>query len=266
MDERLEAAMNEVLDGTASEEQSHRVQMALAQDPGARERFEAIKHLHDLLNQSARFPAPTEIRPAILRAIETRAGGHPKTRPFWSDAWTSLSRRPAVGMAWSFAIGAMAILVGFALLRGSATLPESTTNQPGPGHFAGTLVRNDAETSFQLSSEERLDLPGGVVVARVLRSEDLLRVEISGNSVTESRITLLYPTPERVLTRVIPDGSTPGRIDMAVGRVDWYPPKAGRITLEFNVGGLEEPFGLETLVEGATRRVTLATWNAAKGR
>ncbi|MDZ4804226.1 MAG: hypothetical protein SGI90_05150 [Candidatus Eisenbacteria bacterium] len=258
--------MNEVLDGTASEEQSHRVQMALAGDTGARQRFEEIKQLHDLLNRTHRFPAPTDIRPAILRTIEARPGGRPRTRPFGSGPWISISRRPAVGMAWSFATGALAVLVGLALVRGSTTAPERPTNQPGPSHFAGTMVRNDGEISFRPLSEERLDIPGGAVVARVLGSERVLRVEISVSTVTESSLSLTYPASERALTRIIPEGSTPGRIDMAVGRVDWYPPQAGRITLEFNVGGLEEPFGLETLVEGATRRVTLATWNAAKGR
>lgn len=266
MDERLEAGMHDILDGTATEEQARMVRIALASDDAARRRFRELTQLHETLNRAARYPAPSEIRPAVLRDIEGHHRRLPAPRPFSSSLWNALSRRPAVGMAWGFATGAMAVLLGLLFFRGTTPLPESITDSPDPNHFAGTLVRNDTGASAKLLSEGRLDLPGGVAVARVLQLENCLQVEISVNTVTGPCISLKHPSAERTLTRIIPDGSTSGRIDLAADGVDWYPPPAGRMTLEFSLGGLEEPFSLETTVDGATRRVTLATGSTSKGR
>ncbi len=266
MDERLEAGMHDLLDGTANEEQSHRVRMALDSDEGARERFRVLTQLHEQLNRAERFPAPPEIRSTILKAIEDDPRRFPPPRPFWSEFWNSISRRPAVGMAWSFATGAMAVFLALALIRGSVTTREDRVIQPVPSPFAGTMVRNDAGARPKRISEGQLDLPGGVAAARVSRLNGVIQVEISVNTISESCITLKHPSPTCTLIRIIPDGLTTGRIDMAVDHIDWYPPLAGKITLEFRAGGLEGPFSMETIVAGATRRITLDTDTAAKGR
>jgi hypothetical protein len=264
MNDELEQAMQEVIDGTAAEEPIRRVRAALAGDDRARARYRELEALHDRLAAAPRYPAPSELRPAVLRAI----GAPTKTAPrsFWADLRASISRRPAVGMAWAFVTGAMLAVAVLSLLRHPMSLPGGSLDGGSAGRVAGTMVRLDGVAGFRTVSEGRLDLPDGAVLARVLRSRTVLRVELSAPVAGEARVTLSYPDTSRVLLRIIPDGPANSRVDMAPGRVAWHSPAAGAIALEFSVDGVEDPFELESDVDGVARRISLATRGGMEGR
>ncbi|HEX7879050.1 MAG TPA: hypothetical protein VF720_06545 [Candidatus Eisenbacteria bacterium] len=264
MNDRLEQDMHDVIDGTAVEEQSLRVRSALAQDEEARRRYREMEELHERLARAPRYPAPAEIRPAVLRAIHASVGPPPTT--FWSEFRESISRRPAVGMAWAFVTGAMLVLAVLSLLRGPSLLPGSSLDGEGAERVAGTMVRNGEASGFREVSQGRLELPGGTALARVLQSRNVLRVELSADIAGETNLILSYPDTKRVLTRIIPDGPANIRVDMAPGRVAWHSPTAGAIALEFSVDGVEDPFALESLVDGVARRISLATQGGMEGR
>jgi hypothetical protein len=132
MDDTYERLMQDELEGTARPEDSARLRAHLAADAGARARFEELRLVFQVLGQVEMAEAPAGIREHVLRAIAT----DPVRRAGWlSDLRAAFARRPALTFTYSFAGGALAATIVFALVTGRVMLPG-----PGEAPVTGTMA------------------------------------------------------------------------------------------------------------------------------
>lgn len=132
IDEKIEAILNEEIDGVATPEDRARLREILESNPEARAYSDDLRAVVHSLDQARLEEPPTSIKANVLRMIEAReaerlAAASPRHAPSGVRGWVhealgALSRRPAWGGGLVFASGLAVGLVVFTLLGRSPVL------------------------------------------------------------------------------------------------------------------------------------------------
>jgi hypothetical protein len=156
IDKTLETLMNETIDGTASPEDTARVEAAVAADAEARALFEDLQRLEGLLQSVPLAEPPAELKKGVLRRIDaisrpvaSPAPGHAGEDRFrFRDLFARF--RPAYGL--SFAGGLAAGIAVIALLSPPSALED--------GGLTGVMAPQEAFQSLPVADRVTFDTGG----------------------------------------------------------------------------------------------------------
>jgi len=121
-----EGLIQDVLDGVATPEQVARLEAWLERDPAARARHQEMSELFEALKRVPRVEAPHDLRQNVLRAL-------PPAAPGARAASSSAANGFRVRLAYVFAAGLAAGVVGMGALSGLWKTPEPSRNLPVEG-------------------------------------------------------------------------------------------------------------------------------------
>jgi anti-sigma factor RsiW len=158
IDKTLETLINETIDGTASPEDSARLQAALAADDEARAFFEDLQRLDGLLNAVPVVDPPAEVKKGILRRIDRTAARAPAPAPAaptmgaggFSFGNVFARFRPAYG--FTFAGGIAAGIAVFALLAPPSAMED--------GVLTGVMAPQETYEAFPVADRVSFDRQG----------------------------------------------------------------------------------------------------------
>lgn len=188
IDKALETLMNESIDGTASAEETARMDAAIAADDEARGLFEDLQRLEGALASMPLDEPPAELKAGILRRIEAIAASRPEA-PAAASA-TAYSRgnafswhhffarfRPAYGL--TFAGGIAAGIAVFALL----SPPSAVENAP----LSGVMAPQEAFSALPVADRASFDAGGvhGTLETRVSSGHVIGRIAIDSQGEAE---------------------------------------------------------------------------------
>jgi hypothetical protein len=189
IDANYERIMQDELDGVASEQDLARLHAWLAQSAEGRARFAELGSLFQALKGVGLADPPPGIREAVARGIEADRRREVKEHQGWLEALrASLSRRPALRLAFPAAAGALAAVIALAWIMspGVRQVPgQDVTGTMAPAH--------DGEPSFDRQS---LELPGAAATVSTRPDQDGLEVDIEAHSA--SPVGLMIDFDERI--------------------------------------------------------------------
>lgn len=180
-DRELERLMNEQLDGTATPEDSDRLNRALESREDVRAEYRKLGGVFAVLSQVGMEDAPASLKQGVLRTIRERESA--PSREGWLESIAAFFRgRPAFRYAYSFAAGAALGVLAFALLTGNLMTRPGSDLRP----FTGTMAPPNA-ASYQRISSRDFPLRGGRVQAETLsgRGGILARIDAQAPRGTE---------------------------------------------------------------------------------
>lgn len=176
IDEKLEALLNEEIDGVTTEADSARIKKILESDPQALGLYQDLKRVSELLGRVPTVAPPPELKQNILRGIEPMARRRNVSQPVEDGGFQRFVAgifqgfKPAYGL--TFAGGAAFGLAIFFLVNQSPRMtPEAVT---------GTMSPPRAFEAMKVVETKPFTLPGttGVLETRVARDQILARIEI----------------------------------------------------------------------------------------
>jgi hypothetical protein len=210
MDDTYERLMQDELEGTARPEDSARLRAHLAADAGARARFEELRLVFQVLGQVEMAEAPAGIREHVLRAIAT----DPVRRAGWlSDLRAAFARRPALTFTYSFAGGALAATIVFALVTGRVMLPG-----PGEAPVTGTMAPVAGRES--LLDRGVLEVAGARVDVRWRRLPDGFEAVVQARSPRPTSLSVRFEGPSLSPVSFERTGPLAGRVELDRDRID----------------------------------------------
>lgn len=182
-DKDLRRLMNDQLDGVATPEDSERLKRHLAESAEARTRFRELGDVFASLNRVEMVDPPSDLGQNVIRSIRQHAGPAPERLGWLESLREAFRKRPALRYAYSFAAGAGAAVVVFALVTGNALTKSPKADDP----FVGTMLPTSSLSGFQKFDGREYLLEEGRVSVETLGSKDGLvaRVETGGPVGTE---------------------------------------------------------------------------------
>lgn len=162
IDEAFDELAHAALDGTATPEQRDTLDLRLASDPVARERWRDLEAAYSGLAQIRTLEPPLDLKPAIMRAVHaelrsTQQAGAGGIRE-------RLGRALGLRLASAFAIGGIAGILIWPLVSANLgdlrNLPASGTMMPEPG--TATIDRISLAAGTSTLTIELVAMPRGV--------------------------------------------------------------------------------------------------------
>lgn len=178
MDEKLERAMDDELEGTNAPEASAWLREQLARDPESRVRFEELRRVRDGLERIPTVEVPAGLRATVMAAVhaEPRRGANAGRAGL--GAWLNEALRVSFSLraAPAFALGALIAVAGFVAysrLPVEPGLPVSGTMAPPAGAAAEPLRLAVGATEVTLAWQP------GARLALYTRAAEPVEIELS---------------------------------------------------------------------------------------
>jgi len=213
-DRELERLMNAQLDGTATSEDSERLNRALESREDVRSEYRKLGGVFAALSRIEMEEPPPSLKEDVLRTIRaSEAGGAAKQS--WLDSIAALFLGKAgFRYAYSFAAGAVLGVVAFALLSGNlATRPGANSRS-----FTGTMAPFTGERSYQHIGSRDFNLRDGRVLTETLSGGDGLLVRITTDAPVGSDLILSF-NPADWSPVSIRQQTTGNEVMLGMGRV-----------------------------------------------
>lgn len=228
--------IQDVLDGVATPEQAARLEERMRRDPALVERRRELEDLFEALRRVPRVEAPPDLRNSILRALPTNAPG---------VRTTSTAGRTGLRIAWIFAAGLAAGIVGAGALTGLWKTPAPdgappTVGSMGPRAVATGPAPSSSWTLGQTTVDAATWRTGSSRLAKFQVRGGAAEIEVSFDPARLSPIAF-HQAPHRI---------SPARIEP--GRVLIQGSDGGEYSIEFLESGIPGP-ALRVTVRGDGR-------------
>jgi hypothetical protein len=172
MSEQANELVNKKIDGLATDIEKEELDLLVQQNEDVRLFHDEMMRLHHCLDGVENLTPPLSLKTKILRAIRSTKSQKSWRRQLQETFLLLVQPSPKLGLAFSFAIGAIVTGVIFVLF---SNLTPATLD---PSSMVGTLLSTHAPVSSEVT---RLDVRGdhldGVVTAKHFK--DILAVELS---------------------------------------------------------------------------------------
>lgn len=176
MKDLVEDLIQRVLEGSATPEESGRLDTMTAADPALRRRREELEHVFLLLGSARLEPSPARLKESVLRAIREEVPGHAGA--------VKAPKLVSGGIPWGRLLLPVTALVLASVLVWAARAPW---NEPA-GRVSGTMAGSTAPVSLSLGS--------GTEAVRVDAASEAggFQIEIlNGDAPVEAEIAALNP-------------------------------------------------------------------------
>lgn len=175
------------IDGTATPEESRRLEAYLDAHPEARSTHEEVQRLSRMLREVKAVEPPGRLKGDILQALRTRPQAFDDQPSWFAVLVASLRGRAGVRYSLSFSAGAAVALVLLALIV------QSPISTPGPDGIAGLMIDRSTLDGLEAISARTLDF-GETRGAITTKSDgELVLAEIELSSPHEVDVVLEYP-------------------------------------------------------------------------
>jgi hypothetical protein len=175
------------IEGSATPEESRRLETYLDAHPEARSFHEEVQRLSRMLHEVKAVEPPGRLKADILRALRTRPQVHDHQPSWFEILVASLRGRAGVRYSLSFGAGAVAALVLLALIV------QSPISKPGSDGIAGMMIDRSTLGGLEAVSARILDF-GETRGAITTKSDgELVLAEIELSSPHKVDVVLEYP-------------------------------------------------------------------------
>ncbi len=240
--DRLKLLINREIDGENSPEESRELEDALRSDPGARRYRDDLLELGSRFARAGLIDPPPALRRGILAATTRRPAVARRRRQLMPDA---IREAFTPRLAYAFAAGVAVCALVFALLNG----PGSGAGRVPPDAARGTMAPRDA-SGLESAECMQFDVPGGSGTGCVSYSSDGIRVAISLDSGSETRLVLSHEGDVR-FGEYRATGA--GELGIADDHVTIERAAAGEYEVLFEGSSPHSPIGVEVYADGELR-------------
>jgi hypothetical protein len=213
--------INREIDGVCSQAESARVQEFLQKDPEARRLHRDLQALARSVQAMPQVEPPRSIKPAIMRALESKSAHSVRTSPSRSW-WSAFELRPVL----IFATGTLAGIALFVALNGLLVTPGVDN-----GDIVGTLILHGSDVTFEAGEVATVREGATSVTIETSYSPDLclLRLRVESPDGVAAR---LQPGSETVTVDAVrPVGPSSGKISVDGNEVVMDPSESGGMTV-----------------------------------
>ncbi|HEX7077717.1 MAG TPA: hypothetical protein VF363_04800 [Candidatus Eisenbacteria bacterium] len=214
-----------------------------------------------LLDRAEMVEPPADLRENVLHAIETRR----PARPAWS--WLGVfgagfKQRPAFGMVYPFAVGAVAGVVAFALLSGRMDLRAPG----GPDGMSGAMVPTAPHVAGSAVDDQRFELNGANVRFETVRQGDQVRAAITTRGDRDVELTLRFDPSRLRPVAFRQDRAWDGTMEYGQGRLRLVQSGERRYEIDFEGSGAgDAPIRVTMVVRGSTAEGEIHTGPSGPG-
>lgn len=213
-----------------------------------------------LLDKAAMVEAPPDLRDNVLRAIEGRRPVG--TRWGWLEFFGAGFKRPAFGMVYPFAVGAIAGIVGFAILTERVDLGTSG----GPAGMSGAMVPTAPSAKAVPVDAQRYELNGANIRLETVRRGDQIGASIAVEGRRDVEVTLRFDPSRLAPVAFRQDRPWDGRMEYGPGLIRLVQSGERRYEIDFVESGAgDAPIQVTMISEGATAQGVVHTAPAGKG-
>ncbi len=177
-DRELRRLMNDQFDGTATSEESERLNRALESRDDVRLEYKKLGGVFAVLSRIEMEEPPESLKEGVLRSIRAQRSHAPARTGRLRSLAELLYRGAAIRYAYSFAAGAAAAVLVLALLSGNVLTRPGTDSRP----FTGTMAPLAIGGSYHHISQRDLVLRDGRISAEALSDRDGFLVRISASA------------------------------------------------------------------------------------
>lgn len=217
--------------------------------PGPRD--EAVSRL---LDRVPLVEPPAELRENVLRAIETRRPA--SKRRGWLEWFGEGFKRPILSMAYPFAVGAIAGVLGFALLTGKIDLGAPG----GTDGMSGAMVPTAPRAKATPVDSQRYELNGANIRLETSRRGDQVEASITVEGRRDADVTLRFDPSRLAPVAFRQDKAWDGRMEVGPGVIRLAQAGERRYEVVFQGSGAgDAPIHVTMVVAGATAEGVLRT-------
>ncbi|MGE5176166.1 MAG: hypothetical protein ACM3JJ_07285 [Hyphomicrobiales bacterium] len=207
-----------------------------------------------LLDRAEMVDPPADLRDNVVRTIEARRPA--KRRWAWLELFSAGFRRPTLGMVYPFAVGAIAGIVGFAVLSGKMDLGAPG----GSGGMSGAMVPTAPHAKASPVDAQRFELNGANIRLETVRQGGQVEATVSVEGRRDADVTLRFDANRLAPISFRQDGPWDGTMECRAGVIRIVQSGQRRYGIVFQESGAgDAPIRVTMVVQGTTAEGVIHT-------